>query len=363
MSRRFLRHGAVLAGALLLLAGSMLWLPGAIPSGILAAQGPTAEENPFADSAKPDTKPAASSKPAAPAPANPFEDPFAPPPTTGKKPAPPPPTTGRAKPAGRSPVPPAASARGTVVQFAGGEAAIEKAMAATTRADFDQTPLCDVIEHFADLHRIPIVLDKRVLNDTSIDPSTMQVTYAGRAALSLRSVLDLILRPLGLTWTIRSEVLLITTEGEAENMLITRVYEVADLVRCRDEKDVPWDDYDSLIDAIEMAVEPDSWMDTGAGQGSVAPLTFGNARVLIVSNTYRVHLEIAKLLEDLRKIGAKAGSDQKPPVRERPKARTARGGLSGTIRGYSGPPPGPFGDPASSAVFPFVPPPPAPPKQ
>jgi hypothetical protein len=216
-----------------------------------------------------------------------------------------------------------------VIQYVGGEAAIEKALAEPTKAEFHQTPLDDVVEHLADLHRIPIVLDRRV-EEMSVDPSTMHVTYAGRAPLSLRSVLDLILRELGLTWTIRSEVLFITTPDVADSMFITKVYDVADLVRCRDEKDMPWDDYDSLIDAIKTTVEFDSWMDSGMGVGAIVGQTFGNARVLVVSNTYRIHVEVARLLEDLRKVGSKAGPDQKPPLHRRPNSDPPSGQGSGT---------------------------------
>ena len=329
MSGRLLRHGAVLAGVALLGTGLAAWLSAMLPAGFLAAQAAAAEKNPFAVSTKPDTKPVASSKPAAPAPANPFEDPFALEPATGKKPAPAEPAAAPAKPATRSPAPPTASTRGAVVQFSGGEAAIEKALAEPTKAEFHQTPLDDVVEHLADLHRIPIVLDRRV-EEMSVDPSTMHVTYAGRAPLSLRSVLDLILRELGLTWTIRSEVLFITTPDVADSMFITKVYDVADLVRCRDEKDMPWDDYDSLIDAIETTVEFDSWMDSGMGVGAIVGQTFGNARVLVVSNTYRIHVEVARLLEDLRKVGSKAGPDQKPPLRRRPNSDPPPGQGSGT---------------------------------
>jgi len=329
MSARFVSRVAVLAGVIVLLAGASLWLSGVFSTRTMAAQGPAAQENPFADSPKPDTKPAASSKPSEPAAGNPFEDVFASSPTTGKKPVPPPATTGPAKPDGRSPVPPTGSPRGTVIQYVGGEAAIEKALAEPTKAEFHQTPLDDVVEHLADLHRIPIVLDRRV-EEMSVDPSTMHVTYAGRAPLSLRSVLDLILRELGLTWTIRSEVLFITTPDVADSMFITKVYDVADLVRCRDEKDMPWDDYDSLIDAIETTVEFDSWMDSGMGVGAIVGQTFGNARVLVVSNTYRIHVEVANLLEDLRKVAAKAGPDQKPPLRRRPNSDPPPGQGSGT---------------------------------
>ena len=317
MSGRFLRHGAVWAGATLLAAGVAAWLMAVLPAGLLAAQGAAADEDPFAVPTKPDTKPAPRPKKAVPDPfgdqGNPI-DPSAFPTKPATKSA----AKGRAAPGAAKGGRGTTGSRRTVVESIGGEAAIEQALLAATDSDFDATPLTDVIEHFTRIHHIPIVLDKKALEDASIDPTTAPVTFSLHG-LTLRSTLDLVLRPLGLTWTIRSEVLFITTEEAAKDMLITKVYDVADLVRCRDEKDVPWDDYDSLIDAIETGVAPDSWADTGVGSGTVAPLAFGNVRVLIVSNTYWVHVKVARLLQDLRKVGAKAASDQKPPVRERRK--------------------------------------------
>ena len=137
--------------------------------------------------------------------------------------------------------------------------------------------------------------------------------------VSLGSALDLLLDRLGLTWTIRSEVLLITTPQVANDLFLIRVYDVADLVRCRDKTNVVWDDYDSLIDAIEQSIEPDSWQDTGAGQGVVVGQTFANAHVLVVSNTPQVHGKIAKLLDDVRAVGAKAGPNLTPPMRSWPR--------------------------------------------
>jgi hypothetical protein len=323
MSGRFLRHSAVLAGATLLAAGVAAWLMALVPAGLSAAQGPTEKDNAFAVGEKSEGKPAARPKGAEAAPfgaaANPI-DPFAAP----TKPRVGPAAKGRAAPAVAKTGPPPTRARSAPVEPGAAEAAIEKALAQTVEgAEFDQTPLVDVIDHIARTHRIPIFLDKKALEQASIDPKTTQVTLSLRG-ISLRSVLDLMLGQVGLTWTIHSEVLLITTSDVADELLITRLYDVADLVGCRDEKGLPWDDYDSLIDAIEFFVAPKTWSDTGAGQGAVMGETFGNARVLIVSQPYQIHREIANFLEDIRNRAGKPGPDQKPPVRQRPVRATFR---------------------------------------
>ena len=61
------------------------------------------------------------------------------------------------------------------------------------------------------------------------------------------------LHDLGLAWCIDNEVLLITTQEQADSRLTTEVYDVADLVTCRDEKGDLREDYDQLIETITVA--------------------------------------------------------------------------------------------------------------
>jgi hypothetical protein len=304
-----LRLGVVLAGLVLLAAG------------LSAAQSPGREENPFDAAKKADAKPAP--QPAKKAAGDPLDaavdsvDPFAdrkpdvrP---TAKRPGPP----GARKTAAPTARPPRAAA-----EPGAAEAAIEKALAETVEEfTFDQTPLTDVIDQLHKQYKINILLDGRALEGMSIDSSTEQVTLS-LSGVSLRSALNLMLGGKGLTYTIHNEVLYITTPDEAQTILVTRVYEVADLVRCRDEKDVVWYDYDPLIDAIENVSD---WEYCGGGtvrtRGLMACGDFGGAHVLILSTTLEYHEKIAKLLEEIRKIAAKAGSDQKPPMRQRPKPK------------------------------------------
>ncbi len=105
------------------------------------------------------------------------------------------------------------------------------------------------------------------------------------------------LRPLQLTYVIRNGVLLITSQTEAENQLVVRIYPVRDLVSPPDEPNAPFDqlDFDPLIDLINALVAPASW-DTVGGPGSGNPLPPG---LLAFSQTVEVHDEIAALLEGL----------------------------------------------------------------
>ncbi len=323
MSESFLRRGAVGAVALLL---AVAWLAVAVRPGAAQRQGD--------DKTPPVASEAAKSKPAA-SDAD-QDDPF------GLSPGPEGAAVPRKKPALKHAVPAAQpgnrrgtiETRGAAIEPGAAEAAIERALnQKIDKFEFDQVPLNNVVAQLSKHFGINILLDGKALDDASIDPSMTKVTMSLRG-VSLRSALDLLFRGLGLTWTINRELLVITTPEVADDHLITRVYDVANLVRCRDEKGVLWDDYDSLIDAIERCVDMHPpFCTNGSSSGAMlAGQTFGNAHVLIVYDMREIHERIAKLLDDLRKVAAKAGPDQPPPVRNKPKPqRPRRGGGDGGV--------------------------------
>jgi hypothetical protein len=111
-------------------------------------------------------------------------------------------------------------------------------------------------------------------------------------------------------------VLLITTHEEAENRLITKVIDVSDLVVCRDTKGEHWDDYNTLTDMIASTIKPTSWDQVG-GAASIVGASFGKAKVVVISQTYDVHQEIAKLLAEIRML-AKKSPDGELPRRDKP---------------------------------------------
>jgi len=196
-----------------------------------------------------------------------------------------------------------------------GGKAIEKALDQPTRLEFIETPLYDVVDYLRERHGIQIMVDHRALDMVGI-PSDTPITVNIRK-LPLRSALDLMLREFDLTWTVHCDVLLITTPEEAETMMITKVYDVADLVVCRDKKGRLWDDYDTLIEVLQTTVDPMNW-DIVGGSGSADGGTFSTAKVLVVSQTYRTHQQIAALLKKLRRVARKHPGKRKPPLRKRP---------------------------------------------
>jgi hypothetical protein len=173
--------------------------------------------------------------------------------------------------------------------------------------DFIETPLNTIMEVIGEEYEIPVQFDTAALDAVAQSPET-EVTLNVRN-VSLRSALDLIFRRTeDLTYIVDNEVLLITTEDEANTRREVRVYRVDDLL-------VPDAgagllasdaDYDSLVDLIVANVEGESWSENGTGQGEIQPFAPG---MVVVSQTRRVHEQIESLLEDLRDTKAAVLAD------------------------------------------------------
>jgi hypothetical protein len=229
-----------------------------------------------------------------------------------------------------------------------GTEAILKVLREPTSLEFIERPLLDVAAEVQDMHGVQVHVDQRALDDVGI-PSDTPITFA-LASIPLRSALELMLDQLDLTWAIRSDVLLITTPEMEENMLVTKTYDVSDLlVSPRNHRyqggtlpTTPHKNYwpgmyapgdlmsdgggatggaagttdgmglmcggahwssldrqyggtDDLIDLITTVIAPDTWDDVG-GPGSCVVYD----RVLVVSQTIAIHLEMEAFLDTLR---------------------------------------------------------------
>ena len=97
------------------------------------------------------------------------------------------------------------------------------------QVEFIDQPLREVIDFFGATYDIPIILNETALQEEGISFDE-PVNKVISGAIPLRSALRIILEPIGLTYVIRNDVMEITTETEAAEILSTRVYPVADLV-------------------------------------------------------------------------------------------------------------------------------------
>jgi hypothetical protein len=159
-----------------------------------------------------------------------------------------------------------------------------------TVLEFNEAPLSEVVDFLKSAQEIPIVINKAALDDVGLGTDTpVTISISG---VSLRSALDLMLESLDLDFTIRHEVLMITTPEDAENHLDTRVVQLEGM-RISSEK---------LIEVITKCVAPDSWDEVG-GAGTITALG-PEFNAIVVSQTLKVHEQIADLLDQLRTIGA-----------------------------------------------------------
>ena len=191
-----------------------------------------------------------------------------------------------------------------------GEEAILGALEQKVSFSYVDEPLCHTLERLLrDTLRIETQIDHCVfdyLGGGTDVPLTESVTK-----LKLRSALDLILRNLDLAWTVRDEVLLITTLVEAELHMTTRVYDLGDLLSIYDLDGRKWQDFDSFLTVIENTIEPDSWVISG-GPGVAVPFACRGANVLVVRQTLRIQEQVARLLEQLTTVADKYGDDSYP---------------------------------------------------
>ena len=203
-----------------------------------------------------------------------------------------------------------------------GEAQIGQALADTTELDFDNQPLEKVAEYLKQRHALEIQIDRRALEDAGMGSDT-PITRKLKD-VSLRSALRLVLDELDLTFVVRDGFLLITTKMEAENMLATKVYPVADLVTTESDFQPPASGmrrrsgYTELLDAINQTIAPDTWENVG-GPGVIE--SFRNGEALVVSQTTEVQEEVAELLAALRKTRDKqravaAAIARRPPAED-----------------------------------------------
>ena len=82
-----------------------------------------------------------------------------------------------------------------------------------------------------------IVIDYRALMDKAIDAES-PVSLKLRD-VSLRSALELAIRPLGLNWTIYCEAIVISTPAGIQSMQSTKVYDITDLTSAPTRKEKP----------------------------------------------------------------------------------------------------------------------------
>jgi hypothetical protein len=200
--------------------------------------------------------------------------------------------------------------------------------------DFSEKPLRDVAKQLSDQAGINIYVDAKRLEEGGVNGDT-PITMSFRD-IRMRTFLDLMLGELELTYVVKDDVLIFTTQEHAEipSMMIARVYDCRELLALprppgsvrpkasRDAggffsvQDVPPTkslpdtggvssahddtpqseiaDSENLIDVITTIVDPESWVDVG-GPGAIAEYK----GLLTVATTEETHQKVERLLNML----------------------------------------------------------------
>jgi hypothetical protein len=195
---------------------------------------------------------------------------------------------------------------------AAAEQKIGQALASPTTLEFVETPLSDVVDFLKDYHGIVIQLDNKSLEETGIDSNT-QITKSLKG-ISLASALRLLLRDLGLTYSVENEILLITTPEEIWPVL--RIHRIGGLVGKPEEVKGGKLDIDALATTVKRLVQPDSWRGKGH-RGVMAAMWLGAEPVLVVSHDQAAQEQIAELLERLRGAGGGAKPGRRAAAEEK----------------------------------------------
>lgn len=161
-------------------------------------------------------------------------------------------------------------------------AALEK----TTRLEFVETPLAQVVAFLRDGQKLDIQVDEKSLADVGVALDVPITTKMKNVRLC--SALSLLLSPLDLNWRAHQNGIQITTPEAEENDPQLVFYRVDDLLAGAAA--------DDLIAAITSTVSSSSWDEVG-GPGSIHR---GVRGTLDVRQTHAVHRQVAQLLADLR---------------------------------------------------------------
>ena len=206
------------------------------------------------------------------------------------------------------------------------ERRVAAALSEQTEMEFVGIPLEDAFSYFSELHKLPIVADWTAIEELGVKrDKPVSLALSG---VQLRSALNLILEPLGLSYVVEDEVLKIVPEAKAAESLIVRIYDVRRL----EESGLAPED---LAETVKTTIEPESWkagitkvrlLDDkktvalhhgkrvlelwdgmtgkqiirlgGEGKTGVAALP----GFLVIRQTRRAHEQIADLLEGLEKL-------------------------------------------------------------
>jgi hypothetical protein len=179
------------------------------------------------------------------------------------------------------------------------EKKLVESMNTPIKTELRNAPFEEAIQNFSTTIDQKIFLDKKSLEDKGVD---LRSTVNVPGGVSARSALRVMLQQQGLTYIIRDNIIQVVSIEEASKVLVTRAYDVRDLVGQGGPFNTltVWGPYadaqqtyanaQMLIEAIEKSVDPNCWKDTGKGAGTIS--FHYPTMTLIVRAPSEVHAEL-----------------------------------------------------------------------
>ncbi len=164
---------------------------------------------------------------------------------------------------------------------------VYKALAAIRSVDFVDTGLTEVARYLAESEKIPVVVDKKALNDAGLNPHIPLTLRANE--IGWNSIRHLMLEPIELTSVVNNGSLEITTRAATFERLSTVVYDVRDLV----ERGVR---AAQVIDVIQNETTAD-WIDIHSTGGAIDEAIPG---ILVVRQTEDALQQVDVVLSEMR---------------------------------------------------------------
>lgn len=176
------------------------------------------------------------------------------------------------------------------------ERAIMRSLDAEITLNVKEVSFQSFLDGLAERIGQPIILDKSALADLTLD-ATAPVTAALKG-VSTRTALKKVLGDLGLTYVIKNETIVVTSQVRARDMMVSRVYYIGDLTQMTGPFGGavtwgPWIDFQQtqenargIVQTIEASIDPGSWK-SGGGNGSIVYHAPTNS--LIIRQTAEVH--------------------------------------------------------------------------
>ncbi len=169
---------------------------------------------------------------------------------------------------------------------------LEAALQKKVNADFDNAELAKAVEALAKQAGVSIRLDEEQLDNYGLAADTPVSLRAD--GISLGAALNHLLRPLELAWLAQDQSLVVTTREYIDENLVSRIYNVRDLLA---DDGATMLDETSLVELIQTVVAPETWAESG-GPGTISPFR----KMLLVSQSHSTHARIDGLIAGLRRL-------------------------------------------------------------